>query len=121
MGSIVCFIYGTAMFGSTYLIPVFIQMGLGMSAAYAGNLLLPAGLVLAITIPLAGRLADTQPTHWLVSTGMLLLAMSFLLMLWVNPGIDLWLLAGFIIVGRIGLGFILPSLNLGPCARWINP
>lgn len=113
MGSIVCFIYGTAMFGSTYLIPVFIQMGLGMSAAYAGNLLLPAGLVLAITIPLAGRLADTQPTHCLVSTGMLLLAMSFLLMLWVNPGIDLWLLAGFIIVGRIGLGFILPSLNLG--------
>ena len=44
---------------------------------------------------------------------MLLLAMSFLLMLWVNPGIDLWLLAGFIIVGRIGLDFILPSLNLG--------
>ncbi len=113
MGCIVAFIYGTAMFGSTYLIPVFIQMGLGLSAAYAGNLLLPAGIVLAITIPLVGRMADTQPTHWLVSIGMLLLAASFLLMLWANPGTDLWLLAGFIIVGRIGLGFILPSLNLG--------
>ena len=113
MGCIVAFIYGTAMFGSTYLLPVFIQMGLGLSASYAGNLLLPAGLILAITIPLVGRMADTQPTHWLTSIGMLLLALSFGLMLWAGPGMALWLLAGFIIVGRIGLGFILPSLNLG--------
>ncbi|WP_455556557.1 DHA2 family efflux MFS transporter permease subunit [Comamonas sp.] len=113
MGCIVAFIYGTAMFGSTYLIPVFIQMGMGLSASYSGNLLLPAGIVLAITIPLVGRMADTQPTHWLVSIGMLLLAASFALMLWAGPGMALWLLASFIIVGRIGLGFILPSLNLG--------
>jgi EmrB/QacA subfamily drug resistance transporter len=113
MGCIVAFIYGTAMFGSTYLLPVFIQMGLGLSASYAGNLLLPAGIVLAITIPLVGRMADRQPTHWLVSIGMLLLATSFGLMLWAGPGMALWVLAGFIVVGRIGLGFILPSLNLG--------
>ena len=113
MGCVVSLIYGTAMFGSTYLIPLFIQMGMGMSASYAGNLLLPAGVVLAITIPLAGRLADKQPAHWLVSWGMLLLALSFVLMLWAGPSTALWLLAGFIVIGRIGLGFILPSLNLG--------
>ncbi|MGE8396779.1 MAG: MFS transporter, partial [Comamonas sp.] len=70
-------------------------------------------IVLAITIPLVGRMADKQPTHWLVSIGMLLLAASFALMMWAGPGMALWVLAGFIIVGRIGLGFILPSLNLG--------
>lgn len=113
MGCIVAFIYGTAMFGSTYLLPVFMQMGLGMSASYAGNLLLPAGLVLGITIPLVGRMADTQPTHWLVCIGMALLALSFGLMLWAGPSTALWVLASFIVIGRIGLGFILPSLNLG--------
>lgn len=113
MGCIVAFIYGTAMFGSTYLLPVFMQMGLGMSASYAGNLMLPAGLVLAVTIPLVGRMADTQPTHWLVSIGMALLALSFGVMLWAGPSTALWVLASFIIIGRIGLGFILPSLNLG--------
>lgn len=113
MGCIVAFIYGTAMFGSTYLLPLFIQMGMGLSASYAGNLLLPAGIVLAITIPLVGRMADKQPTHWLVSIGMLLLAISFGLMLWAGPSMALWLLASFIVVGRVGLGFILPSLNLG--------
>lgn len=113
MGCIVAFIYGTAMFGSTYLLPLFIQMGLGLSAGYAGSLLLPAGLVLAVTIPIVGRMADKQPTHWLVSIGMLLLAASFGLMLWVQASTALWLLASVIVLGRIGMGFILPSLNLG--------
>lgn len=113
MGCIVSFIYGTAMFGSTYLLPLFIQLGMGLSASWAGNLLLPAGIVLAVAIPLVGRLADRQPTHWLVGIGTGLLALSFALMLWVNAATSLWVLAGFIIVGRIGLGFILPSLNLG--------
>ena len=36
MGSIVAFIYGTALFGSTYLLPVFMQMGLQLSAS-CGN------------------------------------------------------------------------------------
>ena len=43
MGSIVAFIYGTALFGSTYLLPVYVQMGLNLSAAYVGIILLPAG------------------------------------------------------------------------------
>ncbi|MES2424438.1 MAG: MFS transporter, partial [Pseudomonadota bacterium] len=52
MGSIVAFIYGTALFGSTYLLPVYMQLGLGLSASYVGTILLPAGLVLGVTIAL---------------------------------------------------------------------
>ena len=70
MGSIVSFIYGTALFGSTYLLPVYLQMGLGMSAAYVGNLMMPAGLVLAITIPIVGRRAGKLPTPLMVSIGL---------------------------------------------------
>ena len=113
MGSIVAFIYGTALFGSTYLLPVFMQLGLELSASLVGTILLPAGLVLAITIPIVGRLADRQPTHVLVSIGLVLLAVSFALMMLVNASSGLVMLAGFAVLGRIGLGFILPSLNLG--------
>ena len=113
MGSIVAFIYGTALFGSTYLLPVFMQRGLVLSASYVGTILLPAGLVLAVTIAFVGPLADRQPTHRLVSIGLLLLAASFALMITVNLGTPLWWLVLFAILGRIGLGFILPSLNLG--------
>lgn len=113
MGSIVAFIYGTALFGSTYLLPVFMQLGLQLSASHVGTIMLPAGIVLALTIPLVGRMADTRPTHLLVSIGLALLALSFGLMLLVDLRSGLWMLVAFAVLGRIGLGFILPSLNLG--------
>ncbi len=62
MGSIVAFIYGTALFGSTYLLPVYMQLALGLSASYVGTILLPAGFVLAVTIA-AGRAAGRPAAH----------------------------------------------------------
>ena len=113
MGGIVAFIYGMALFGSTYLLPVYMQLGLAFSASHVGTVLLPAGLVLAVTIPLAGHLSDRQPTHLLVSTGLVLLAASFVLMGSVGLGGGLWVLGAWAMLGRMGLGFILPSLNSG--------
>ncbi|RZI69614.1 MAG: MFS transporter, partial [Variovorax sp.] len=124
MGSVVAFIYGTALFGSTYLLPVYMQVALHLSASHVGTIMLPAGIVLAFAIAGVGRLADRQPTWLLVSIGLALLAISFALMALLKLGSAIWLLTLFAIVGRIGLGFILPSLNLGsmrPLAKPLIP
>ena len=124
MGSVVAFIYGTELFGSTYLLPVYMQVALHLSASHVGTIMLPAGIVLAFTIAGVGRLADRQPTWLLVSTGLALLAVSFALMITLRLDSALWLLVLFAIIGRIGLGFILPSLNLGsmrPLAKPLIP
>ncbi len=113
MGSLVAFIYGTALFGSTYLLPVYMQLGLQLSPSHVGTILLPAGLVLACTIWVVGRYASSQPTHILVSLGLALLAASFALILTVHLNTALWVMVVFTMLGRMGLGFILPSLNLG--------
>ncbi len=113
MGSLVSFIYGTALFGSTYLLPVYMQSGLGLSASYVGTILMPAGLVLAVVLAGVGRLADRMPASLLVSTGLALLSASFALMVTIGLGTSIWWLVAWAILGRIGLGFILPSLNLG--------
>ena len=113
LGCVVAFLYGVALFGSTYLLPVYMQLALGLSPSYVGSILLPAGLVLAVTIALVGRLADRQPTYLLVSIGLALLALSFALMLTVHLGTAIGVLVAWAILGRLGLGFILPSLNLG--------
>ena len=113
MGALVSFTYGIALFGSTYLLPVYMQMGLGLSPSYIGAALLPAGILLAVTIAAVGRLSHRMPpAHW-VSWGLALLALSFALMPLVHPAAGLALLWILVILGRIGLGFILPSLNLG--------
>lgn len=112
-GSLVALIYGAALFGSTYLIPLYLQMGLGLSAAHVGTLLLPAGLALAGTIAVVGRLADRQPPHRLVQSGLALLALSFAAFGLVDGHTPLVWLVALVILGRVGLGFVLPSLNLG--------
>jgi predicted MFS family arabinose efflux permease len=89
------------------------QTGLQLSPSHVGTILLPAGLVLAATIAFVGRLADRQPTYLLVSIGLALLAASFALMLTLQLHSALGWLVAWAILGRIGLGFILPSLNLG--------
>ncbi len=113
MGSLGSFIYGTALFGPTYLLPVYLQMGLGMSASHVGTLMVPAGIALAITIPIVGRMADRWSTHLLVSVGLVLLALGFALMVTVGLQTAIWIIVSWVVIGRIGLGFILPSLNLG--------
>jgi predicted MFS family arabinose efflux permease len=113
MGALVSFTYGIALFGSTYLLPVYMQMGLGLSPSYIGAALLPAGILLAVTIAAVGRLSNRMPPARWVSWGLALLALSFALMPLVHPTAGLALLWILVILGRIGLGFILPSLNLG--------
>jgi EmrB/QacA subfamily drug resistance transporter len=113
MGSVVAFIYGTALFGSTYLLPVYMQIGLQLPASLVGTILLPAGIVLAFTIGGVGRLTHRLPTYVLVTTGLVLLAASFALMPTTGGSASLALLVAWAVLGRIGLGFILPSLNLG--------
>ena len=80
--------------------------------------------MLAVTIAGVGRLADRRPTWVLVTIGLALLAASFALMMMLRLDSALWLLVAFAIIGRIGLGFILPSLNLGsmrPLAKPLIP
>jgi predicted MFS family arabinose efflux permease len=113
LGGVVAFIYGMALFGSTYLVPVFMQIALQLPPSQAGAALLPAGIVLALTIPFAGRLTDRLPFGRIVAFGLSLLAASFLLMVTVGPASSLWWIVAWAVVGRIGLGFVLPSLNVG--------
>lgn len=112
MGVLVSFAYGFGLYASTYLIPVFLQNVLGLSATRAGFALLPAGLALAVFIAIAGRLADRYSPQWLTIGGLLIFGFSFLLLALVNGQISYGELIGVTVLGRIGLALILPSLSL---------
>lgn len=113
MGALVAFIYGMGLFGSTYLLPVYMQLGLHYLPSQAGLVLLPAGIVLAVTIWLGGRMVDRYQPNVLVAIGVFLLALSFALMALVRPDTSYIVLMLWAIVGRIGLGLVLPALSLG--------
>ncbi|MFN2362425.1 MAG: MDR family MFS transporter [Marinobacter sp.] len=104
---------GLALFGSTYLVPLFVQTSLGFSATQAGLLMLPAGIVLGMTFPLAGRLADRMSARKLVIFGITLFATSAVLFALSDLELAFGWLALWTVLGRIGIGFMLPALSTG--------
>jgi len=119
----VAFCYGVAMFASAYLVPVFVQLGLGRSASAAGAIMLPAGVALASASPFGGRAADRWPRGHVIAVGMLVIALSHGLLLALDAGSALLALAALMITARLGMALVLPSLSLGalaglPAADW---
>lgn len=104
---------GLALFGSTYLVPLFVQTALNFTATQAGLLMLPAGLVLGMTFPVAGRLADRKSARKLVVFGIVMFACSAVLFALSDLTLAFGWLALWTILGRIGIGFMLPALSTG--------
>lgn len=111
--SVVAFIFGAGIYGSTYLVPLFVQTIQGYTPTRSGLLLMPAGLILAVVFPIAGRLSDKTPAYATIMFGLMVFALSSFLMAGVDTNTSFWLFAWWIMLGRIGLGFIMPSLNAG--------
>ena len=118
--AVVAVIYGAGLFGSTYLLPLFMLVALGLPASAVGSVLLPAGLALACTIPLAGRLADRAPLYRTLTIGLLVMTASFALMVAVGAATAIAWLTLWAVLGRIGLGCVIPSLSLS-AMRVLDP
>ncbi|MFC7541428.1 MFS transporter [Siccirubricoccus deserti] len=74
---------------------------------------MPAGLIMVVVFPIAGRLADRIPVWQPVVAGLLLFALSCWLLRGVDTDTPFWTMALWIMVGRIGLGLTMPSMNAG--------
>ena len=111
--SLVAFAYGAGLFGTTYLVPVFVQDIAAFSPARAGYLLLPPGLALAIAVALGGRLTDRLPPRRIIQCGLALFALSSLLLAFSDAGTAFVVLTCWLAIGRIGLGLLIPALNVG--------
>lgn len=111
--SLVSFIMGAGLFGSTYLVPLFVQTIQGLTPTQAGLLLMPSGFVLVLIFPLAGRLSDRMPEGILIGAGMFIFAWSSYLTASVSIHTAFWTLAWWTVLSRIGLGLVFPSITAG--------
>jgi len=111
--SIVAFAYGIGLFGSTYLVPVFAQEISHYDASEAGYLLVPPGVALAGAITIGGRLTDRIHPAPIIVTGLVLFAVSSLLLAFSGASTGFVLLALWLVIGRVGLGMLIPALNVG--------
>ena len=102
---------GAGLFGSTYLLPVFVQTIQGYTPTQAGLLLMPAGLVMGAAFPIAGRMSDKVSAGLMIGAGLVLFAVSSWLTAGVNVDTAFWTLAWWTIVGRLGLSLLFPAIS----------
>ena len=74
------------------------------------------GISLAFAIVVGGRLTDRVDARVVVVAGLALFALSSLLLAFAGPATAFWLLTVWLIVGRVGLGMLIPALNVGAVA-----
>lgn len=104
---------GLGLYGSIYLIPLYLQTVEGFSAGLTGLLLLPAGLLMGLATFYAGRLSDRLSCAQLLLIGIALLVLSCSAFAWLQLGTSFLYLCLWTCVGRIGLGIMFPALTAG--------
>jgi len=108
----VAVIFGLGMFGSTYLVPLFVQTIQGFTPYAAGLMLLPGGLILGVFMPFGGYMSDKLPARPLIITGLLCFAASSYWLGAIDVNTSFWGIAICVVVNRIGLALIKPTLNV---------
>jgi DHA2 family multidrug resistance protein len=79
ISNVVTFIFGIGMFGSTFLLPLYLQNSLGYTALQAGSVFLPVGIIQGCVAPMAGFASTRINPKFLIIGGALLLAFTFYL------------------------------------------
>jgi DHA2 family multidrug resistance protein len=106
------FIFGAGLYGSTYLVPLFLQIGQNLTATDSGLMMLPAAVIMGCLFPLSGRLADRIDQRLLLGTGFLIVAYALLLLSGADTNTGWWTMAWWLIISRVGIGVMAPTLNL---------
>lgn len=107
---VVAVVYGVGNFSTTYAVPVFGQLVQGLTPTAAGSLLLPASLVLVAIFPFTGWLSDRVSPQGPLVGGFLLFVTGTLLLGTADVNTAYLHVILFAMVGRLGMGFIMPSL-----------
>jgi len=102
---------GTAIYGSTYLIPLFVQLVQGYSPTASGIMMIPAGLAMVIGFPIAGRLTDRVDPRYLLAFGIACFGGASYLMAGIAASTPYWLLVAWLILSRVGISFCMPPAN----------
>jgi len=106
------FVFGAGNFATIYLIPVFVQTVQNFTPTDAGLVTMPAGFVVMLFFPIAGRMVDVFPARNLTIIGLLLFAFGSVLLHLTDVNTAFLTLVVYVIVGRIGQSIMLPAINV---------
>ena len=104
-------ILGTVLFGTTVLIPQFVQSLLGYTAQLAGLVISPGGLMVMLMMPIVGFLVSRVDPRWMIVYGFGISSAALLTMLDLNTGASFAHIAWLRVFQASGLAFLFIPIN----------
>jgi DHA2 family multidrug resistance protein len=112
VSNVMMLVLGMTLYGSTVLLPQYLQVWMGYSAQDAGMVLSPGGVTVIILLPLVGKLISKVDARYLIAFGFLILSTALLHMAHtLYPGIDFRHAVLLRIFQSCGIAFLFVPIN----------
>jgi len=111
VSNLVMFIFSLGMFGSTFLLPLYLQNTLGYTAIQSGAVFLPVGIIQGLMSPIAGMISDKTNAKIPIFLGLILLALSFFLNAQLSYLTENWFIMLSLYVRGFAMGIIFTPLS----------
>src|SRR5580658_1399064 len=105
-------ILGTVLFGTTVLIPQFVQSLLGYTAQLAGLVISPGGVMVMLMMPIVGFLVSRVDPRWMIVYGFSISSIALFTMLDLDTGASYGHIAMLRVFQAAGLAFLFIPSNM---------
>jgi MFS transporter, DHA2 family, multidrug resistance protein len=112
LGVVVIYAIGFVLYGSTALLPMFLQSLMGYSAMDSGLVISPGGIITMISMPLVGFLAAKYQAKWLLIIGAVFGAIGLFISAQFTLQISFWDAVWSRCIMSAGLGFLFIPVNV---------
>jgi EmrB/QacA subfamily drug resistance transporter len=96
-----------AMFGVFFFVSLYMQGVLGYSAVKTGAAFLPMTILIVLVAPVAGKSSDRFGSRWLMTSGMILIAIQLLYFSRLGVEESYWSLLPAMILGGFGMSLVM--------------
>ncbi|MFZ3114361.1 MAG: DHA2 family efflux MFS transporter permease subunit [Syntrophales bacterium] len=104
-------VLGIGLYGSMFLLPLFLQQLLGYPAYDSGLTLMPRSIAMAITMPAAGRIYNKLGPRWLVGIGLGVNVLSFWELSRLSLNVGYWNIFVPQFLQGVGFGLVFVALS----------
>jgi DHA2 family multidrug resistance protein len=111
ISNLMIFVLGFVLYGTTVMLPQFMQGMLGYTARTSGMALSPGGFAIMLAMPVVGALVSRVDSRWLIAFGLCTTALAVYHMTGLNLQVDFWTIARYRIYQALGIGFLFIPIN----------
>ncbi len=117
ISNVLIFALGFALFGSTVLVPQFLQTLLGYTATEAGKVLSPGGVAVMLVLPITGALINRIGARALITVGLIIAGGGLWLTSHISLDVGYWTITSYRMIVGIGIAFLFVPISTAAFSR----